>query len=484
MRVRGLWTVAGFVVATAGCASILGDFEQGAGDATAGGGADATADAPQDAPSADVATIDRTLPADSGGDTTIGDAKTDGGDGASDRGPIPDAACAVGLSRCAAGCVALDAATACGTCGNDCTSLAAANVVASSIGCTGGQCSYACAAGYGDCSDSGTGCAINLGDAAANCGQCGHGCNRGACTAGACGAYVVAQQPTTGTVAKLATDGTSVLWSDTGIVAIKQIAAAGGTAIVLAATSSTNGGVSAELALAGTTVAFTYLGTAAPSVGLAKLGLADSGTSAFPGALAVNAVSLNAAATHLFFVNVTGTQGSLNDCLVNGLDAGACVGVVGGGRFVGQTAADNGYLFFDLTGANTLQAGLYIDVISTNTANIFTTEMAQSLAVDGTWAYWTVPNDGGPTYSMRRTLESGPGSVIQTVAGNLGSKAFATDGANVYYWTGSAVAAKPVAGGTEVSLAPASSFVDVAVSRGLLVWTDGTTIWGLVLPAH
>jgi len=34
-----------------------------------------------------------------------------------------------------------------------------------------------------------------------------------------------------------------------------------------------------------------------------------------------------------------------------------------------------------------------------------------------------------------------------------------------------------------VPLAAASGFVQIAVGGGLLVWTDGATIWGLVLPA-
>jgi hypothetical protein len=482
MRIGGVWAL-GLIVATTGCNSILGDFGLQNADATTGDLTDgATADAGRDGATADGGRDGTTTPgADSGFDATVGDARSDGGgppgDATTDSGP---AGCATGLNQCAAGCIALDAATACGSCTNDCTArVASANVVVSSIGCNGGRCTYTCASGYDDCSDSGSGCPTNLGDAAAHCAQCGHGCNRGACTAATCGAYVIAQQPTTGAVAKLATDGTRVLWSDTGIVAIKQIAAAGGNAIVLA--SSAQGAVGSELALAGRTVAFAVTTATSPSIGLATVDVADSGTPVIAGALAVGAVSLNAAATHVFYVDTTGTQSSLNDCLIGGLDAGACVGVLGGGRFLGQTAADSTYLFFEFMGANPY---LYIDTISTNTANMFAIEMAQSLAVDGTWAYWTVLNDGGASYTIQRTLESNPGLGIQTVVGTLASSAFATDAVNVYYWTGSAIASKPVAGGAETILAPASSFLEIAVGGGLLVWTDGATIWGLVLPAH
>jgi hypothetical protein len=419
MPVRGSWALAGFVVAIAGCTSILGDFAEENPDATSmdSGGDDGSRKRGADAH----------VDTGSGFDATARDATTDG---RSERqhDASTDAACGAGLTRCANGCV-------------------------------------------------------NLDDASANCGACGLDCHGASCAAGTCSAYVIAEQPKTGMVAKLATDGTRVVWSDTGIVAIEQIAATGGKAIALASASSTQGAVSSELALAGRTVAFAYLGVTAPSVGLATVDVADSGTSAISGALAVSAVSLNPAATHLFFVDITGTQGSLNDCPISGLDVGTCVGVVGGGRFLAQTAAGNAYMLFDLTGADTQQAGLYLDTISTNVANIFATDTAQSLAVAGTWAYWTVQNDGGATYAIRRTLESAPTTVAQTPVSVVASSAFASDGVNVYYWTGSAVAAKPVSGGAETTLAAASGFVQIAVGGGLLVWTDGATIWGLVLPA-
>ncbi|HZU84225.1 MAG TPA: hypothetical protein VE987_14950, partial [Polyangiaceae bacterium] len=282
MRGRAWWVAAGCVAGNLGCSAVLGDFDVQTGDATA---PEASADsmaspeaggADRAAPGAD-ATADARV-AEAGADATIGDAGRDGDaqprDAAQDAAPdAPDGGCAAGLAACDGGCVALDASTSCGACGHD--------------------------------------------------------CRGGACTAGACGAYVVAQQPTTGTVAKLATDGTRVVWSDTGLASIEQVGARGGAAIALAPASSTNGAVGSELALAGTTVAFVYLGVAAPSLGLATADVADSGTSALAGAVALEAVSLNAAATHVFFVNVTGTQGSLEDCPVSGLAVGSCAGVGG-----------------------------------------------------------------------------------------------------------------------------------------------------------
>jgi hypothetical protein len=447
MLVRRLWAITVVTIATAGCTSILGDFSvepDATADASAGGIDGASTDGSLEGTSADrsleSASADGSLDVraidvdvDGGAIDAMGDGGPDGNsplDATLDHGLTADAACGAGATLCDGGCVALDASI--------------------------------------------------------HCGACGHDCHGGSCTAAKCGAYVIAQQPTTGAVAKLATDGRHVLWSDTGIVAIEQTAATGGPAIALAPASTTSGAVGSELALAGSTVAFSYLGSGGPpSVGLATVDMANSGNSVTPGAVAVNGVSLNTAATHVFFVNISGTQGSLNDCPVSGGTVGACVGVGGGGRFLAQTAADSLYMFFNLTaGATTEQPGLYIATIATRATTIFLTDNAQSVANDGSWAYWTEMNDGASTYAIFRTLESAPGTVLQTVVGTIASSAFATDGVNVYYWTGSAVASKPVSGGAETVLAQASGFTQIAVGGGLLVWTDGATIWGLVLPGH
>jgi hypothetical protein len=340
---------------------------------------------------------------------------------------------------------------------------------------TGSDADAGCGTGLTGCA---TGC-VNLQDASTNCGACGHDCNGGSCAASVCGVYPIAAAPKSGTVAKLATDGKRVIWSDTGKAAILQIPAVGGNVLTLAP-SGTPGTVGPDLAFANGTAAFTYNGST-PSVGLAKVDVANSGAPVYQGGVAVNAVSMNPAGTHLFYVDTTGTQSDLNDCPLNP-DAGACRGVGDTGRFLAQTAADNNYLLFDLTAGNIAQPGLYLDVISSNTSGIFDPDRAQSLAVDGTWAYWTEMNDAGSTYVIHRVLESSPNTSLQTPVSSIASSAFATDGTNLYYWTGSAVASFPAAGGVEKTLAPATKFVEIAVGGGLLVWTDGNAISGLVLP--
>lgn len=332
-----------------------------------------------------------------------------------------------------------------------------------------------------------TGGCFDLTSSATNCGTCEKSCFGGTCASSKCTPYVVATQPKTGTVTKVATDGKRVVWADTGVVAIEQIPAGGGTPIVLASVSPVAGGVGGELSLSHGVVAYDYAGGAnPPEVGIAAVDVADSGVPLIAGTVGISGISLGKAGTHVFYVDTHGTSADLIDCTVFPGDAGPCVGV-SGGRFASETAADDTYMFFDLTGSSGPQPGLYLDridtAISVDNPNIFSTiTTAQSLRVDGTWAYWTEAVDGGPGFTVHRTLESAPGTSLQTPVSPIAAKSFATDGTNVYYWTGTNIASRPVAGGSETTIAPASTFVDIAVGGGLLVWTDGTTINGLELP--
>src|SRR3984957_15936918 len=100
----------------------------------------------------------------------------------------------------------------------------------------------------------------DLTSSALNCGACGHGCNGAMCSAMTCASYTVAKPPTTGNVAKLATDGAQVVWADTGSATIVQVAAVGGSATTLASSSAAFGTIAGELSLANSTVAYVYGG--------------------------------------------------------------------------------------------------------------------------------------------------------------------------------------------------------------------------------
>jgi hypothetical protein len=325
------------------------------------------------------------------------------------------------------------------------------------------------------------GACVDLTQSANHCGACGHDCIGGMCDAGACAPYTVAKQPTTGAVASIATDGTRVFWSDTGKIAIEQIATDGGGALVLAPGSTANGAIGTDLAIATGVVAYSY--TTNPAVGIASIDVADSGAPLLLGAVAVDGVSLTPDGTRVFYVDTTGTQSNLQSCALHGRDAGACVGVGYNGRFFSRTAADLHTMFYVQTQiATTGAVGFYLNAVGTTNISQFSAATnAASLAVDGTWAYWTDPVDAGTAYEVQRTLESSPTSGYQVVVSHMPSAVFTTDGVNVYYPTGSAINAQPVAGGPSKTLAPATGVVAMAVGGGLLVWSDGASITGMVL---
>src|SRR5271165_6974251 len=114
-----------------------------------------------------------------GGADAIAEGK--GSEGAADgpgngrgSGADADAGCGAGYSICHGGCSQLSSDTRnCGACGNDCAQLP--NVSAAGLACVLGRCSYQCAAGYGDCTDAGTGCGASL-ESTSNCGACGAAC--------------------------------------------------------------------------------------------------------------------------------------------------------------------------------------------------------------------------------------------------------------------------------------------------------------------
>ncbi len=398
-----------FAAAATGCTSLLGDFVPEAAPVPEGGEDSVAPDANED-----TATPDGAPPVDSSLDTATG--ATDSGADTSTPADA-DAGCASGLTACSSGCV-------------------------------------------------------NLQDAGASCGACGHGCNGGACTGGTCGPYTVVSP--TGKVDRLVTDGHRVVWADTVNGVVEQVAATGGATITLAPVSATYGSVGAELALAGGTVAFTYTGT--PSIGFATVDMPDSGQVAYTGGLILDALSMSPSAGHVFFFQRNGTQGSLMACPVTGHTIGTCASP-NGGVVLDQTAADDSFMAYDVLGT-----GLFMDTISSNAQNQFSGFDAPSLAVDGTWVYWTQANDGGASYAINRALESPAGSSPQTPIPSVASPVFATDGTKLYYFTGSSVSSQPVGGGTATTLAPSTSVAQMAVGGGLLVWTDGMTISGVILP--
>ena len=247
MAVRGRLALAGLVVATTGCTSILGDFTEATAAVTDGSPGASDAAGSQDSTTSQDSGSPDSRPEDS-------DAQDSGPRDSQpqDSGPLDTGS--------------LDSSPL--DTGSPDSGLQDSGSDDSQVDSTTSEAEAGCATGLSMCA---TGC-VDLQTEASNCGACGHDCINGRCSNSTCGAFVVTQQPTTGMVAKLATDGTRVIWADGNQLAVVQVAARGGIAIVLAPSSTTWGSVGTELALANGTVAYNY-GSTPPGVGSSRVDL-------------------------------------------------------------------------------------------------------------------------------------------------------------------------------------------------------------------
>ena len=123
---------------------------------------------------------------------------------------------------------ASETATQCGSAGAICA--ACSQPANSTATCSSGACSFTCTGGTTKCS----GACVNLQGDGGNCGSCGHSCLGGACTSATCLPYVLAQPPVSSTVLSIASDGTNLLWVDSGKSGVYQIPVAGGAIVTLA----------------------------------------------------------------------------------------------------------------------------------------------------------------------------------------------------------------------------------------------------------
>lgn len=156
------WSLAIGVAATTGCQAILG-IQSPIADAAAP--VDVAGFASDASPAGD--------------STTPGPSSTDSGSigaGSGADGTPAVLGCAGDQLDCEGGCFDPTDVLHCGSCSNDCTQLP--NVSASQLACVAGRCQYACAAGFADCADAGTGCTTYLGTSS-NCGGCGTACTEG-----------------------------------------------------------------------------------------------------------------------------------------------------------------------------------------------------------------------------------------------------------------------------------------------------------------
>jgi hypothetical protein len=326
--------------------------------------------------------------------------------------------------------------------------------------CVGGACE--CAGGTTNCGGT---CTNTGGTDATNCGRCGHGClTGGTCAAGAC-------QPipfvTTGTsnIVDFATDGTVVVFADTGNSEIAQVSIPGGTPLVLAG----NGAAGTPDHVIIDAASGTVYWTSGANYGVASRGQLNSGNIASDAntcggttrALANPAASsfdiLGAAlysiavGTGCLADTTTGISGSLGASLspqwVFG-DIGNGV-VVFGGNNNGPPNA---------TVPN--QAGV------------------NWVADDGTNAYWATSDP-----AIRRAALAAPSGVSNLVTSPGSVTGLATDGTNVYYATSTGVFYAPVGGSvTSGTLLANKAATLVRYASGAVYFLSGETIYKIATP--
>jgi hypothetical protein len=329
---------------------------------------------------------------------------------------------------------------------------------------------------------------------AKNCGACGHSCVGGTCSAGKCQPWKVAAPPLTKTPVDIASDGTNLVWADSGLLKVMQVGVKGAVAITIGSDADLTR--ISEVTMRGGKVAWTTAGTSSATVMIATEGQADSGaplatlgeTNQNPWALAP---IFDPTTTHLFF----NWYYRPNDGYSAQVQAITLSTGLMGQQPLGVTAAvpssrnaiDDTYLFWgEQTGDGvggilhryTLATGATVSTNANPGAGVdFVTN-------DGKYVYWL---GAGIERTSEAAMETPTLIPITNLQGSLGG--LATDGTYLYFTyrtaPSSSIGYAPVSGGaaTVLQIAAGSPAPIIAVN-GAIYWIDeGTaTIYGQVFP--
>ena len=332
--------------------------------------------------------------------------------------------------------------------------------------CQGGTC--VCPSGMSDCG----GTCADLTSSSSNCNRCGHSCQGGACTGSLC--QVVTFTTLGSTVADIASDGTVVVWTDSGDNSVDQVSSPGGSKIVLASSGQGVGGPT-NIAIDPPSGGVFWLNGSGSSIGCTTR-VPNGGT---PGTPSFNALGLGAiipsAAHALVPAGSAGGWFLINTADVYSTSCGATVAPSGGtmSGLSGKTLAStpNGFVFGDIGNAQ-------VDIIGAggSLASITGQSGVDYVASDGTYAYWatTAP-------SISRALLTNT-TVLPVIASNFNSiQGLATDGTNVYFAAVNGIFYAPVAGGAASSLtATTGNFLKYA--SGAVYFASGGTIYKMATP--
>lgn len=329
-----------------------------------------------------------------------------------------------------------------------------------------------------------------------NCGRCSHSCFYGSCnaTAGAtggpgCTSWTVAASTTTSAPQAIVSDGTNLIWADSGKTAILEIAVSGQGAVKTlmsnSAFSTIQGAALFPMSLGGGKVAWATtsnvwtVGTDGSSPRMESFTLPPpSGKT--PQMLLNLGISSNATWIGVM-QEFSDLSFELYDCPVGG-SASSCISV-SGLSFIPVGAATNStnYFFHD---NNTGQIEALTFGVTPQLGAVETGQMSGmtgGTAVDSNYVYWT-----GDSYGIRRAQQIGGAvSNVTTFPSGTGL-VLATDGTNVYFTTSGStnfVGYAPVNGSAgPYRIAPSTSATGIVAAGGMVFWLDGTTIYGIGAP--
>jgi hypothetical protein len=308
----------------------------------------------------------------------------------------------------------------------------------------------------------------------ANCGRCGHGCQGGACSAGACQPVTLSTQGG----AAIAVDSANVYWTNSGLGTVTQLPVGGGMPITLAA-----GQVNPyDLTSDGTSVYF----LAANSVYKVPVGGGPITTVSSGSANEAIGIAVDATSVYWF-------QGpSVLKAPKNGGATTTVVPFMGDLTISFRELTVNAMSVYWTSSATngSLQGTVWTAPSSGGPATTLAAGMqgTEGIAVDGQNVYWA--NAGAPGAVngtvMKQPLGGGPITVL--ASGQCSPYDLATDGTNVYWVNlgcpggpGSVVMSVPRDGGAPSTLYTGSPF-RLAVDATSLYWTAGGLVQKLAKP--
>ena len=380
-------------------------------------------------------------------------------DGASDSGPTEDATVDAPSMTAEASDAATDASgesSACGPCSYT-------NATAS---CSSGTCSLSsCNSGFSNCNgDASDGCEVNLkGTDGNNCGACSHSClTGGSCSGGICQPIPFVISGTTNIV-DLDTNGTIVVFADTGKQMIAEVDIPGGTPQMLAGNGQVTSPDHVAIDPASTTVYWTDSG----NYGVATAGQVGSGS--------IRGTACGGAPTNAVANPTTNQLDVLSSALGTLLVGTGCVSdtTMGISGTLGASLSPR-WVFGDLGASAVVFGGAQ----GPPSATIANQPAVNWVADDKTYGYWATSEP-----AIRRAPFNAPANVSVVLASpGAPVTSLATDGKYAYYGTSSGIYYVPVAGAASGTLLTGKPGTHIRYASSALFFLAGGVIYKIATP--